>query len=74
MDILKSLLNKEQWQYSEVEELCKKYNVMMGFVLERINDYSFDSSKTLDDIVPEVMHRSILLRAIQLAQMVWKQS
>ena len=42
MDILKSLLNKEQWQYSEVEELCKKYNVMMGFVLERINDYAFD--------------------------------
>lgn len=39
-----------------------------------INGYSYDSSKALDDIVPEVMHRSILLRAIQLAQMVWKQS
>lgn len=39
-----------------------------------INGYSYNESKTLDDIVPEVMHRSILLRAIQLAQMVWKQS
>ncbi len=51
MDILKSLLNKEQWQYSEVEELCKKYNVMMGFVLERINDYAFEKieNSVIDD-------------------------
>lgn len=51
MDILKSLLNKEQWQYSEVEELCEKYNVMMGFVLERINDYAFEKieNSVIDD-------------------------
>lgn len=38
------------------------------------NISSYEENTELSDIVPETLHRSILLRAIQLAQMVWKQS
>jgi hypothetical protein len=40
--ILKMLFAKEQWLYSEVEELCKKHDMMIGSVLELINDYAYE--------------------------------
>lgn len=58
-----------------IKFLSRPHPIILDDIEElTINGYSYDSSKTLDDIIPEVMHRSILLRAIQLAQMVWKQS
>lgn len=45
--ILKSLLTQERWHYPEVEELCKKHNVMMGSILEQINDYAFEKIENL---------------------------
>jgi hypothetical protein len=34
-----------------VEELCKKHNVMMGSILEQINDYAFEKieNSVIDD-------------------------
>ncbi|MFR9546188.1 MAG: TerB N-terminal domain-containing protein [Rikenellaceae bacterium] len=41
MELLKLLLTKECWQRSEVESLCRERGLMLGSVLEKINDYSF---------------------------------
>ena len=41
-EILKELMKKNQWLYFEVEELCRKNNVMMGSILEQINEYSYE--------------------------------
>ena len=52
----------------------------LPIILEDLGDLSINGISTyeeeteLSDIVPETLHRSILLRAIQLAQMAWKQS
>jgi hypothetical protein len=39
--ILKILLSKELWKREEVESLCKKHHLMIGSVLEQINDFSY---------------------------------
>lgn len=58
-----------------IKYLSRPYPIILDDIGElTINGQSYDDAKELSDIVPETMHRSILLRAIQLAQMVWKQS
>ena len=69
------ILSDKQVTNYYIKFLSRPHPIILDDIEElTINGYSYDSSKKLDDIVPEVMHRSILLRAIQLAQMVWKQS
>lgn len=41
LDILKFLLTKESWTRKEVEILCQKHHLMIGSVLEQINDFSY---------------------------------
>ncbi len=48
--ILKTLLSKDVWSYQEVEHICKKHKLIMGAVLEQINDYSYNK---VDDVVLE---------------------
>lgn len=40
-DVLNILLTKESWKRNEVENLCKERHLMLGSVLEQINDYSY---------------------------------
>ena len=42
MGILKLLLTKEVWGCAEVENICKERGVMLGAVLEQINDFSYE--------------------------------
>lgn len=48
IEILSKLLEKEVWQLAEVDELCKAKGLMTGFVLEKINDLSYEK---VDDAV-----------------------
>ncbi len=48
--ILQKLFEKPVWEFSEVDELCKESGQMTGFVLEKINDYSYEK---VDDAVVE---------------------
>ena len=41
MDILSILLSKDSWRRSEIELICQERHLMIGFVLEQINDYSY---------------------------------
>ena len=50
MSVLSVLLSKESWQRSEVESICQKHHLMIGSVLERINDYSYNK---IEDAVIE---------------------
>ena len=50
VSILKTLLNKDCWLRSEVDSLCKEFNMMTGSVLEQINDYSYNK---IEDAVIE---------------------
>ena len=50
MDILKVLFTKDVWSYEAVDILCKKRKLMIGSVLEQINDYALE---TVDDIIIE---------------------
>lgn len=51
VSILKTLLNKECWLRSEVDSLCKEFNMLTGSVLEQINDYSY--SKIEDAVIED---------------------
>lgn len=42
MKLLVRLFEKEVWDLTEVDELCNSNEQMTGFVLEKINDYSFE--------------------------------
>lgn len=42
IEILKILLQKDVWDYQDVDKLCKEKGQMTGFVLEKINDYSYE--------------------------------
>ena len=42
LGILKTLLTKESWTRNEVESICQKHHLMIGSVLEQINDYSYN--------------------------------
>ena len=50
MDLLKSLLTKELWERAEVENMCKERGLMLGAVLEQINDFAYEK---IDDSVVE---------------------
>lgn len=51
VDILSTLLSKESWQRSEVESLCQKSHLMIGYVLEQINEYSYN--KIEDSVIED---------------------
>lgn len=48
--ILNKLLSKLEWTKNEVKIICQEHNVMMGSVLEQINDYAYDK---FDDVIIE---------------------
>lgn len=50
MGILTELSLKNEWTKAEIECLCEKYNVLVGALLEQINDYAYDK---IGDIVIE---------------------
>ena len=50
-EIMITLLSKEQWGHIEVESLCKHHGLLMGPVLEQINEYSY--SKVEDSVISE---------------------
>ena len=50
MEILNTLLTKEVWQRAEVDSMCKERGLMLGAVLEQINDYAYEK---VDDAVIE---------------------
>lgn len=47
--IMKTLLSKEEWDFTEVNSLCKQKGITIGFALEQINEYSF--SKVEDSVI-----------------------
>ena len=51
LDILKILLTKESWKREDVEIICQEHHLMIGFVLEQINDYSY--SKIEDAVIED---------------------
>lgn len=50
-EIMISLLSKEQWSHNEVDSLCKHWGLLMGSVLEQINEYSY--SIVEDSVISE---------------------
>lgn len=50
MDMLKLLFMKEVWERIELEAECKKRGLMLGAVLEQINDFAYSK---IDDAVVE---------------------
>ena len=42
LNILKILLTKESWKRDDVEIICQERHLMIGSVLEQINDYSYN--------------------------------
>ena len=49
-EILSLLFTKEQWNKDELEAICKNKGLMLGSILEEINDYSYS---VVDDVVLE---------------------
>lgn len=50
ISILELLFKKEIWERTEVESICKERGLMLGAVLEQINDFSYEK---LEDSVVE---------------------
>ncbi len=50
MEMLKLLLTKEVWERTEIEAMCKERGLMLGAVLEQINDFAYEK---VDDAVVE---------------------
>ena len=50
-DILSLLFAKEQWDKKELETICKDKGLILGAILEEVNDYSY--SKVDDAVVEE---------------------
>lgn len=50
LDILKVLFTKEVWSIEDVERICNNHKLMIGSVLEQINDYALEK---VDDIIIE---------------------
>lgn len=42
LEILKSLFAKDTWKRIEVENMCKDRGLLLGAVLEQINDFAYD--------------------------------
>ena len=51
MEVLKSLLTKEVWERAEVETMCKERGLMLGAVLEQINDFAYE--KVYDAVIED---------------------
>lgn len=51
MEVLKSLLTKDVWERTEVETMCKERGVMLGAVLEQINDFAYE--KVYDAVIED---------------------
>lgn len=49
-DVLTLLLSKEKWEREEIENKCQEMGLMLGAVLEQINDFAYDK---VDDVVVE---------------------
>ena len=49
-DVLTLLLSKEKWERKEIENRCQEMGLMLGAVLEQINDFAYDK---VDDVVVE---------------------
>lgn len=49
-EMLSLLFTKEQWNKNELETICKNKGLMLGSILEEINDYSYS---VVDDVVLE---------------------
>ena len=49
-EMLSLLFTKEQWDKDELETICKSKGLMLGSILEEINDYSYS---VVDDVVLE---------------------
>ena len=50
MNILEQLFTKEIWERAEVDNMCKQRGLMLGAVLEQINDFAYEK---IDDAVVE---------------------
>lgn len=50
-EIMTTLLSKNVWSHIEVEALCKHHGLLIGSVLEQINEYSY--SKVDDSVINE---------------------
>ena len=66
IDILTKIFNKEVWTRSEIQEIVGP-NVMIGNLLEQINDYSFSK---IDDIVVEEDDDKIYVTTEYKAQLI----
>lgn len=51
LEILELLLSKESWNRSDVEAICMEKNLMVGSLLEKLNDYSY--SKINDNVIDD---------------------
>jgi len=49
-EMLSLLFTKEQWNKNKLEAICKNRGLMLGSILEEINDYSYS---IVDDVVLE---------------------
>lgn len=50
LEILRFLFAKDYWDRKDVEDICREHNLMLGSVLEKLNDYSYSK---VDDAVIE---------------------
>jgi hypothetical protein len=50
IDFLKMLFTKQTWTRSEIQDICQTHDVMLGSILEKLNDYSYSK---IDDAVVE---------------------
>lgn len=51
IEVLNILLTKESWNRSEVETICKERGLMIGSMLEKLNDYAYEkvNDAVIDD-------------------------
>ena len=49
IEVFKTLLTKDTWNREEVDYLCKERGLLIGAVLEQINDFAFE--KVNDDVI-----------------------
>ncbi len=52
IEILNILLTKESWSRGEVESICKEKGLMIGSLLEKLNDYAY--AKINDCVIDDV--------------------
>ncbi len=50
LEILRELLSKEIWERQDVEKICSSKGLMLGAVMEQINDYAYEK---VEDVIIE---------------------